>query len=709
MKRIEKYLSKNADQIKDLVPGFSETKVYNDTKPGEQLQLDELSDMTEVNDYFGGYPPYVLSEVVIGKGGDSVPPNFPGRIIDITEKDPQNRGKTHYDVLFYAVKGDGSPLIIRDVHSDFLRVLPIDSSIEDEAIDSQSRYDRHVRDNPIVPKKRKNPKIKKNDTGETTETTTPAGTIFDHMQMYLNSPENPSDDPGSEEELFYLADKLGISFELAKSYYDKYIVFNKKGERIVLLAKRDKKDKSKDYNPFPEGFDMGKVEKSIPNNIIELNNKIKEILDDPNLSNSDIDRVIPLFKEVLQIALESGTVSKERANEYFTKAKSMPTVGKLAQYVYNIMLRGLGLGVIRASNVVTDIRCALFTGRVAALKKDLSEIEGTMANVIMQLNDQFKDIEQRYTNKEIDNIQAIREMREVLATGLKWGMDRGQISKEHLMDKLITFDVKAETRPSVYELLQFIYNTFLAGAGLATIKNPHDKAVLKSPYSNYVMEKFKKEKLDKKKSQGGVSKMGNIDMVYRYIAKEKQRGRDLKDIVSDANDIFGISEYEAMIIAGDVVEMMTTGKKANYDDELERRIRLFEDKIRDKEERENPYDDGGESEAAFEKALRKGKRIEAYFNKKSLDNFAKAMLKEYLSGTGYDQQIMKVAMKKVSVLVDKESEFKPAEYKREYNKLAKEFEKEGGLRFVRAARYLVIENKKNLSNTLNSLGGEIRL
>jgi len=77
--------------------------------------------------------------------------------------------------------------------------------------------------------------------------------------------------------------------------------------------------------------------------------------------------------------------------------------------------------------------------------------------------------------------------------------------------------------------------------------------------------------------------------------------------------------------------------------------------------------------------------------KKALDDYGKLYWSKYLENTGMDKQLLKVAINEVTELVSIEDELTPHDLRKFYITLAKKYESNGGLEFIRNLRSDLIE------------------
>jgi len=78
--------------------------------------------------------------------------------------------------------------------------------------------------------------------------------------------------------------------------------------------------------------------------------------------------------------------------------------------------------------------------------------------------------------------------------------------------------------------------------------------------------------------------------------------------------------------------------------------------------------------------------------KQALDQFGKKYLQNYLKGTGYGEQIMRVACNDVEKVMKSEDSLTPAELRNAYNELSTKYKDQGGFKFVRAVRQEIISS-----------------
>jgi len=78
--------------------------------------------------------------------------------------------------------------------------------------------------------------------------------------------------------------------------------------------------------------------------------------------------------------------------------------------------------------------------------------------------------------------------------------------------------------------------------------------------------------------------------------------------------------------------------------------------------------------------------------KQALDQFGKKYLQNYLKGTGYGEQIMRVACNDVERVLRAEDALTPIALRVAYQMLSKKYTEQGGFKFVRAIRQEVISS-----------------
>lgn len=120
--------------------------------------------------------------------------------------------------------------------------------------------------------------------------------------------------------------------------------------------------------------------------------------------------------------------------------------------------------------------------------------------------------------------------------------------------------------------------------------------------------------------------------------------------------------------------------------------------------RQEGYDADQAAAIAYSMARQRGYDVPAPSKKKSAlsstaaDKFFRKTVTNYLRGTGYDKVISKV-----SALLDCEAKMKPLEFIEAYNKLAKEFEKEGGMDLIRKVRSEIIKDRVEARSILETI------
>jgi hypothetical protein len=505
---------------------------------------------------------------------------------------------------------------------------------------------------------------------------------------------------------------------------------------------------------FPKGFEMSQVPGSMTKQIADAIS---------GMGGMDLDTMMTWTKEALEKAVQAKSMDEQTKKQWENIFGRSQTSGQLLHTLKNFMLAGMGLRVISSLEETEDAGTEKLgmgfgvypttAGDVAVyMEKRLGEDPRDVWDDAVQLfgvpykfaKDVWFELKKGASTRKIKGAeygQVSNFMKDMIGKRSKetliadaielFGVDPADAEYVYgEVDKALRKGLASQKISAMRELLGFFWSNpslkrdeaIAAAMNLFGVDYEDAEAAFAAALDVPRIGEASKTASEE------IFKMAISDAAQEWISnkirKLREEGKDEEQAAAIAYSTAREKGYEVPEKRGSKTAAMTFEELWHFIQTLppEQQAQLYR-KIsesfgqRVKGKRINAL---LETVAKDKGCMKKDKRPK----KKSVDNEAKKVYKNYLAGTGYDQQIAKVSSQKtaldpfakeywskviqemggdpktikaarlkVEAVLSHEGEMKPIDFKAAYDGLAKEFEKEGGLKFVRGVRGALIKER----------------